>query len=82
MSPQTTTLRKGKMSGQYKQPRLEALKIIQKHRQQQKESESYAIAKLIGQDALTHEAISKMYAVACKEESWVQIQDPDKAQDQ
>ena len=51
-------------------------------RRQQKESESYAIAKLIGQDALTHEAISKMYAVACKEESWVQIQDPDKAQDQ
>ena len=67
---------------QWVQPRLVALKTVQQHRQQQKESESRAIAKLIEQDALPHEAISKMYAVACKEKSWVQIQDPDKAQDQ
>ena len=75
MSPQTTTLRKGKMSGDFKTPRLKALQTIQQHRQQQKESESRTITKLIEQDVLTHEAISKMYAIASMRESWLKIQD-------
>ena len=52
-----------------------ALQTIQQHRQQQKESESRAIAKLIEQDVLTHEAIAKMYAIASMRESWLKIQD-------